>query len=195
MSDLYDRQKTLDIHPNITVTVVGCGGIGFWASRFLAMSGVDELFLYDPDVIEESNLNRLDLPVKTIGMNKADASRMIINQIRPEARILSFPFLFHGSNVKQCDWILDCTDKLKVQLENEKIAKENGISYLKAGYDGDHITVTNSIPTWGELDVDEGYTIVPSWVVPSVTVAALAVGRILKYSGDISTGIGEIFIK
>jgi hypothetical protein len=60
-------------------------------------------------------------------------------------------------------------------------SKAKGIKYMKVGYDGTHITVANKVAGWGEAE--DGYTITPSWVVPAVVVAAMAVGSILKYSG------------
>ena len=78
---LYQRQEKLELKTGQSACVVGCGGIGFWVAKFLAMSGVEKLWLFDNDVIEEHNLNRLDLPHKTIGQNKADVVKMMIEAI------------------------------------------------------------------------------------------------------------------
>lgn len=62
MTQLYDRQKTLNLNKDISITVVVVGGVGYWVAKFAAMSGIEKIYLYDHDVIEEHNLNRLDLP-------------------------------------------------------------------------------------------------------------------------------------
>ena len=41
-----------------TVFVIGLGGVGSWAAEYLARSGVGRLMLFDPDRVEESNINR-----------------------------------------------------------------------------------------------------------------------------------------
>ena len=55
---LYGRQATTAPH---TVNLVGCGG-GCWVGLFSAMAGTRHLRLFDDDVVELSNLNRLPYP-------------------------------------------------------------------------------------------------------------------------------------
>jgi len=175
---LYDRQKTLELKTPKKIAVVGCGGIGYWVAKFLAMSGCETLHLYDPDVLEEHNLNRLDIPLKFIGKNKADVTKQAILFLRDEATVYSYPFKFSDLE-SGYDWIVDCTDNSKSQLENQEIARRMNAKYFKAGYDGEGFGIHNTIAEWGEST--DGYTITPSWVVPAVTVAALAVAKIMKY--------------
>ena len=55
------------------VLVIGCGGIGSLVAMQLAGAGVKDLVLIDPDVIEESNLNRQFLwRRKDVGRAKVD---------------------------------------------------------------------------------------------------------------------------
>lgn len=194
MSNLYTRQETLKLKKDISITIVGCGGVGYWTAKFAAMSGIESIYLFDHDVIELHNLNRLDLPESTIGKSKSAITKTIINQLRPEASVYSFPFKFKESLfTTKTDWLIDCTDKADVQLENQEIARKHGVKYMKVGYNGEHITLANVVAEWGEAT--DGYTIVPSWVVPATVVAALAVGKIMKYyDGEISTNISSLYI-
>ncbi len=178
MSELYKRQETLKLNIPNKVAVVGCGGIGYWVAKFLAMSGVEELHLYDPDTLEEHNLNRLDIPYRMLGKNKADVTKIAILSLRDEATIYAYPFKFSDLE-KGYDWVIDCTDDGKSQIVNQEIAKNLGSKYFKAGYDGEGFGIHNTVAEWGEST--DGYTIVPSWVVPAVTVAALAVAKVMKY--------------
>lgn len=178
-TNLYDRQKTLNLINPKKVAVVGCGGIGYWVAKFLAMSGAETLHLYDPDILEEHNRNRLDIPERLIGKNKADITREAIISIRDEASVYSFPFKFNENMEDEYDWIVDCTDNSKSQLVNQEIARKTGSRYFKAGYDGEGFGIHNTIAEWG--DSTDGYTVVPSWVVPAVIVAALSVAKIMKY--------------
>jgi len=179
MSNLYDRQEKLKLNIDQTVTVVGCGGIGFWVIKFLAMSGIEKIYAFDNDVIEEHNLNRLDIPYKAIGMNKADAVKLVVNDLRPDCTLYALPFIFNDSQRPGTDWLIDCTDKLSSQIENQRIANEQGMKYMKAGYDGEEFSIHNSVAEWGEAE--DGYITVPSWVVPATIIASMAVAKVLKY--------------
>jgi molybdopterin/thiamine biosynthesis adenylyltransferase len=178
--NVYKRQKDLNINTNQSITVVGCGGIGFWVCKLAAMSGIDKIYAFDNDIIEEHNLNRLDLPLSFIGKNKAEVTKQVVIHLRPDCTFFSMPFKYKGQNTNT-DWLVDCTDKVKVQEKNQEFAKQNGIKYFKAGYDGESFSIHNEVAEWGEIE-DEGYTIVPSWVVPAVLVASLAVAKITKYN-------------
>jgi tRNA A37 threonylcarbamoyladenosine dehydratase len=193
MEEIYNRQQDIPLNTNLHVAVIGCGGIGFWAARFLAMSGVPEFTLFDNDTIETSNLNRLDLSMDMLGKNKADVVKSIIGIIRPGAYVKSVPFKFKDEYLtSKPDFILDCTDHSESQEMISRYAKDNGIKYLKAGYDGTHMTLANKIPKWGESQ--GGYVITPSWVVPAVVVAALAVGAVTKYFGkELSLDLEQMY--
>lgn len=188
---LYDRQKTLQLNQNQSVTVVGCGGIGYWVAKLLAMSGIKKLILFDPDTLEEHNRNRLDVPVRLIGKNKADIAKMAIESLRDDCVVYSFPFKFNDLSDKT-DWIVDCTDVSKSQMEVQEIAKKKGSRYFKAGYDGENFGIHNNVAEWGEST--DGYTVVPSWSVPAIIVASLAVAKIMKYyTKEVVSSIPKLF--
>lgn len=178
MANLYDRQKKINLNIPENVAVVGCGGIGFWVGKFLAMSGVENITLFDPDTIEEHNLNRLDVPMRFIGKNKSDVAKQAILSVREDCTVYAYPYKFFDTQTN-FNWIVDCTDNSESQMNNQEIAKTIGSRYFKAGYDGEGFGIHNTIAEWGEST--NGYTIVPSWVCPAVIVASLAVAKVLKY--------------
>lgn len=177
--NIYTRQESLNINQNQSVALVGCGGIGFWVAKFLILSGIREIYPFDPDRFEEHNLNRIDIAETMIGKNKADVVKIMANNLRPEIRCIAFPFPFSETFDKQVDWIVDCTDVVKAQETNQEIANKRGIKYFKAGYDGENFSIHNSVAMWGESS--DGYVVIPSWVVPASTIAAMAVAKIMKY--------------
>jgi tRNA A37 threonylcarbamoyladenosine dehydratase len=194
MDNLYSRQKELKINNKQKIAVIGCGGIGFWVSKLLALSGVEKIYLYDNDIFEEHNLNRIDLPTKFIGRNKAEITKIMINQLRPECIVYFFPFELSELTFpkEKIDWLIDCTDKFKAQEKNFEISKLNETKYLKAGYDGENISIHNEIAEWGESE--DGYTVTPSWSVPAIIVAALTVGKVLKYNDkELFTNIKRLY--
>lgn len=188
---LYERQETLELTAPKKIAVVGCGGIGYWVAKFLAMSGCEYLELYDPDILDESNLNRLDIPIRFIGKNKADVTKQAILPLRDECTVFSYPFKFSDLS-NSLDWVIDCTDDPESQLENQEIAATLGAKYCKAGYDGEGFGIHNTVAEWGEST--DGYTIVPSWVVPAVVVAALTVAKVMKYPDkEVISSIPHLF--
>jgi len=190
--NLYNRQQYMNLNKNISILVCGCGGIGYWVAKFAAMSGIEKIYLYDPDVIEEHNLNRLDLPLNAIGKNKAQITGIIINELRPLISVYTFPFKYIETSPVKADWFIDCTDDYKSQLYNQSSSRKNGMRYVKAGYNGEHISINDEVAEWG-IETD-GYTIIPSWVVPATVIAALTVAKVMKYYDfEISTQIKNIF--
>lgn len=181
---LLERQELIEgINNKIKVCVVGAGGIGFHVAKLLAMSGVELLYVFDPDTLEESNLNRLDITVDYIGKNKADIVKQIVRSLRPNCTVKPFPFpLKDHTYPKGVDWVIDCTDKHDAQLNNQRMAKENGARYLKAGYDGERMSLNDRVATWDAGETQDGYRVTPSWAVPAIVIAALAVGKVLKYN-------------
>jgi len=183
LDDVYKRQETLELNKNIKVGILGIGGIGYNFALQLAMSGVKDIYMFDADVIESSNLNRLPVPMTFIGKNKAVCAKLMIEQMRTDTNIMAFPYNFSEKFLpsEPLDWMVDCTDVYSTQLENEKIAKARGMKYMKIGYDGERIGIHNSIGKWGTGEETDGYTVTPSWVVPAAMVAGLAVAKIMKY--------------
>lgn len=176
---LYQRQRGI---PNLVVptiaSVVGCGGTGFWTAVFLAMSGVEELILVDPDKIELSNLNRLPVDDVRVGATKTSAVSDFIFQIRKNTRIE-----LHEKRIEKPEdctvlrgTIFCCTDNLKSQQLICAYCKKNHLKYQRIGYDGTILNVSRAFPLSFQPATDEGgYTTTPSWVVPAAVAAGLGV--------------------
>ncbi len=197
---LYTRQEQLNLYTPQSVTVAGCGGIGSWVAILSAMSGVPNLYLFDPDTMEESNRNRLPFCQGSLNKPKVEIVKDYILAIRPEATVVAVPEklegIFFGIQLSVSEFIVDCTDSPRAQYSIYNICKQQGKNYIRAGYDGTRITVTSNVSGWIKTDVEEEtYTVNPSWVVPAVTVAALAVGKMMKYSQqEVACDLSEIGI-
>ena len=200
MSDMYDRQDRLDLDTDKNVLVIGCGGIGWSVAKNFAMTGITKVTVFDDDTIEIHNLPRLDVPHDCLGKNKATLLETFVKQMRPDADFTGYPFKFNSDlvNLNEIDVIIDCTDKHSVQLENQEIANDNDITYIKAGYDGMHITISNTIPLWDATPerTEGGYTIIPSFICPAAIVASLTVNKVLTNSDkEISCNLTDLYIQ
>lgn len=198
MDPLYERQAPLSLSlPQGKALVVGCGGVGFWAGLFLAMSGQENLQLFDPDIIEQSNLNRLPLSSDWIGKPKVEALRGLIIALRPKAVVESMSMLLEPETVPVLSpsLVIDCTDRFKVQKALSEVCHREGIPYVRAGYDGTHITISTEVKGVWEVtnEEEDEYRITPSWVVPAVLAGALAVFTAIKDTGfGLSSEIGGL---
>ncbi|VVB83736.1 SAMP-activating enzyme E1 [uncultured archaeon] len=139
LSDSWEETLSLQKKiRNSTVSVFGVGGIGTWIVNGLYQLGVGEIRISDPDVVEESNLNRqLFFDSRDIGKYKVDA----IKDRLPDARILHFKKMVSKEEdleriVSGSDFLVNCADSPSVEetsrIINEYAVREN-ISYCVAG--------------------------------------------------------------
>lgn len=194
----YSRQNLIKdlVIPDV-VTVIGLGGTGFWTAIFLAMSGVKELILIDPDLIEQSNLNRLPITKKDIGKKKIEVIKNWILTIRNNCRIESHDLKI--DNASQCSIIRGvvfcCTDNLTSQQLICAYAKKNNLAYQRIGYDGTILNISEAFPlSFEEKETQIGYTVTPSWVIPAAFSAAAGVCSKLYKKIHIMDDIGKIHI-
>ncbi len=112
------------------VTVAGCGGLGGHAAALLARLGIGKLILIDPDIFEESNLNRqLFCTVDTLGSYKTRVTASAISNISPAltARAVTRPLEEAASCFKKADAVLDCLDSSESRLHLTEICEKEGI--------------------------------------------------------------------
>jgi molybdopterin/thiamine biosynthesis adenylyltransferase len=193
---IYERQNRI---PEVTIpevtSIVGLGGTGFWTATFLAMSGVKELVLLDSDTLETSNLNRLPVAARAVGMKKVRVVSEFIKTIRNPVRIE-----LHEARIEKPEdctllrgTVFCCTDNLKSQQIICAYCKKNKIPYQRIGYDGTTLNVSKAFPLSFEKATDEGgYSVTPSWVVPAVLAAAAGVSSKLYKELCIMDDIGKL---
>ena len=64
------------------ICIIGIGALGTIASQYLVRSGIGDIHLIDPDVIEESNLHRqINYTLDDIGKYKSEVSKKILTNI------------------------------------------------------------------------------------------------------------------
>lgn len=161
---IYDRQNSLfDVDAPDCVTVIGVGGVGAWVALNFALAGTSKLYLYDDDVVEETNLNRTPFRYSQIGMPKVVAVAQLIVERRKNITVI--PFKKKVKSIRELDRksvIIDCRD-----------TKPMKGSVVAGGYDGHSITLhfyPNPKSVWGDNGRAE-YTITPSWLVPPQFIA------------------------
>lgn len=99
----------------LRVAIVGLGGTGSIIAQQLVHLGVHDFILIDPDVVEESNLNRVvGSTAADVTRSKVDLAAGSIRRVTPSARITSVRDDVTRSRtartLTEADFIFGCTD-------------------------------------------------------------------------------------
>lgn len=122
------------------IAIVGLGGGGSHIVQQLLHIGFENFKVFDPDLVEKSNLNRLigaymsDVDQKTPKIGVAERMAKLINS---EVKMKAFQHKWQEdlSELEQCDLIFGCLDDLSNRDQLEKFARRNLIPYIDIGVD------------------------------------------------------------
>jgi molybdopterin/thiamine biosynthesis adenylyltransferase len=84
----HNQEVTLLLRKSIVI--FGIGSIGSFVAKLLAMSGVGEIILVDPDILLPENASRHVLGVNSIRINKAKELANILNSMFPHLNIRGY---------------------------------------------------------------------------------------------------------
>jgi hypothetical protein len=144
-ADRYARQSFLgaaseELIARATVAVPGLGGGGSHTVQQLAHIGFQNYVIYDGDVVEESNLNRL------VGATAVDvlaetpkiylAKRMIYG-LQPRARVQAFACRWQErpEHLRESQIVIGCVDTYKGREELEVACRRYLMHYIDIGMD------------------------------------------------------------
>lgn len=122
------------------VGIVGLGGGGSHIAQQLAHIGIGNFALFDPDKIEDTNLNRLvggtmrDVKATTL---KTAIARRSVKRVNPDATIVcvSEPWQTHADLLAECDAVIGSVDTYATRDELERCARRHLIPYIDIGMD------------------------------------------------------------
>lgn len=123
-----------------TIGMVGLGGGGSHIVQQMAHMGIGGYVNPDPDIIEETNTNRLiggtlaDVAAK---LPKVAIAERLILGLQPNARIISAQKSWHeiADDLKLCDVIIGAVDSFKEREQLERFARKHLIPYIDIGMD------------------------------------------------------------
>lgn len=90
IEDVYLNERKL--LSDIKVMIIGLGSLGAPLTISLAKSGIEELYLYDPDILNPENIIRHTGTIKDLYKYKTDILKEQIYEINPEARVNAFNY-------------------------------------------------------------------------------------------------------
>jgi len=153
VNERFSRQSFLGLNSetvvgNAVVGVVGLGGGGSHIVQQLAHLGFRNFVLYDGDLVEESNLNRL------VGATFADAAACVsklavalrmIRGLDPTAEVDGYPGRWQDQPdaLQSCDVIFGCVDAFSEREQLEATCRRHMIPLIDIGLD---VTVVGDDP-------------------------------------------------
>ena len=145
MTERYTRQtflgpNAMEFLRGADVAIIGVGGGGSHVAQQLAHVGIGHVQLYDPDRVDESNLNRL------VGAVAADATtrelkvrvaERMIRGINPEVNTQVFPSKWQmaAPRLRESDVIVSCVDSFAARQDIEVTARRFLIPLIDIGMD------------------------------------------------------------
>ncbi len=131
------------------VAVIGCGGLGGYILEELARLGIGQIIAIDPDVFEESNLNRQLLStMSSLGRPKVEVAKQRLNDINPAIRVTAMATAFTKdtgqSLLASADLVVDAVDSIATRLELAAVCNHMKIPLIHgaiAGWFGQVATI------------------------------------------------------
>lgn len=141
----YNRQSFLGPRAEeriaaCTVGIVGLGGGGSHVVQQLAHIGFQRYVIYDDDVVEESNLNRLigARPVDVqAGTPKLHLAKTTVFSLQPNANVQAFSSKWQANPapLRECQIVFGCVDSYKGRQELEVACRRYLMHYIDIGMD------------------------------------------------------------
>jgi len=144
--EMFERQIKVfgevgqNILQQLTVGIVGLGGIGSVVFELLVRLGIGRIIAIDHDIVEESNLNRLagstlkDVKERT---PKVMMLKRYAAQISPHTKVRAIQKSIHDekatSYLKTCDTFFGCTDNQSSRWVLNRFSVQNLIPYIDTG--------------------------------------------------------------
>lgn len=110
-----------------SVLLIGAGGLGSPVALYLAAAGIGRLTIVDPDVVDESNLQRQILHgTAALGRPKIDSARERLADINPFTEVVTIGEPFTSANAMEVarghDLIIDGTDNFPTRYLSNDVA-------------------------------------------------------------------------
>jgi molybdopterin/thiamine biosynthesis adenylyltransferase len=143
-NDRWDRQvralgpKGQAAIREASVAIVGLGGTGSVVAQELCYLGVSNFILVDPDVIDETNLNRLvGASARDIGVAKTVVAKNLIRSVNPDASVKTLDRdvtdLDVASQLVSLDAVFGCTDSHASRAILNQLAYQYYIPFFDLG--------------------------------------------------------------
>ena len=113
--------------------VIGAGALGTFVSLSLALSGAGELTIVDPDVVEQTNLNRQVLFYDSVGKPKASELARKLDKLSPHLHAVAIQAPVTEKHLEGIDLIFLCVDNFPTRAWVNRLAGRFNIPLVNGG--------------------------------------------------------------
>ncbi|KAG1670318.1 Ubiquitin-like modifier-activating enzyme 5 [Nymphon striatum] len=134
---------------NFTVAVVGVGGVGSVAAEMLTRCGIGKLLLFDYDIVELANMNRLFFQPHQAGLSKVEAAARTLQYINPDVEFETYNYNITTMDNFQhfmerlskgnlnsngpVDLVLSCVDNFEARMAINTACNEIHQTWIESG--------------------------------------------------------------
>jgi len=131
-------KDNINVLKNKTILVLGVGGVGGYVVESLTRSGIGKLIIVDNDVVDETNLNRQIIALKsTIGLKKVDVLENRIKDINEECEVIKISEFITPDNIdvlftEHIDYLVDACDYIDTKKSIIKECIKRNINFISS---------------------------------------------------------------
>lgn len=130
--------KKIEKIKQMTVMVVGLGGVGSYALEAITRSGVGKIIIVDNDVVDITNLNRQLIALNTnLNELKVDVAEKRIKEINPNCKVVKITEFINQSNIdllfnEKIDYVIDAIDTIETKKLIIKECLNSNIKFISS---------------------------------------------------------------
>eukprot|EP00823_Brevimastigomonas_motovehiculus_P000266 TRINITY_DN10379_c0_g1_i1.p1 TRINITY_DN10379_c0_g1~~TRINITY_DN10379_c0_g1_i1.p1 ORF type:complete len:432 (+),score=106.38 TRINITY_DN10379_c0_g1_i1:28-1296(+) len=134
---------------DVSIAVVGMGGVGSVAAEMLTRCGCGKLLLFDYDKVEMANMNRLFYRPEQSGLSKVEAAKRTLEAINPDVVFETYNYdvtssknfdhflsRFKSGGLKTdrpVDLVLSCVDNYEARIAVNQACNELDQPWMESG--------------------------------------------------------------
>eukprot|EP00299_Pterocystis_sp_00344_P018214 c9097_g1_i1.p1 GENE.c9097_g1_i1~~c9097_g1_i1.p1 ORF type:complete len:494 (-),score=150.34 c9097_g1_i1:46-1527(-) len=134
---------------DLSVAIVGVGGVGSVAAEMLTRCGIGKLLLFDYDKVELANMNRLFFRPEHCGLTKTAAAARTLREINPDVEFVTFDMnICHVDSFEKfitaiktgstdgkgpVDLVFSCVDNFEARMTINMACNELGQLWMESG--------------------------------------------------------------
>ncbi len=129
-------EDNLTLLKNKTVLIVGIGGVGGSCLESLVRSGIENIIIIDPDIVDITNINRQIIALNsTVGKKKVDVFKERINDINNNCKVEVLDTFLTKENINiidnyKIDFLVDACDTIDTKKAIINKCLENNIEFI-----------------------------------------------------------------
>jgi molybdopterin/thiamine biosynthesis adenylyltransferase len=125
----HTRHSALFSIKDVSVTLIGCGGIGASTALVLAKMGLGYLNLLDGDTVDDVNLATQFHRLSDVGRSKVDAVTDMIKAFSDDTDVLSAPYRVERDAILCGEFIISAVDSITARKDIWYAVKKSSSHY------------------------------------------------------------------